>query len=87
MGTNHNNWSRNKAIEANNIIDQLQLLSACKIFKRVHKKNYGKASLLKLKHQLMEIEFSEEIAYEIEELFTIINSIRNLYPINGDKYV
>ena len=35
----------------------------------------------------MEIEFSEEIAYEIEELFTIINSIRNLYPINGDKYV
>ena len=76
--------SNNVVEEANILIDAIIQLRQCKIFERVNKSNYGKPPLSKLKWHLMGVDEYRVCAEELEEMFTALNAIRNLYPIKED---
>tara|TARA_R110000824_G_scaffold238409_2_gene427190 strand:- start:121 stop:390 length:270 start_codon:yes stop_codon:yes gene_type:complete len=72
---------------ADNLIDLIRKLNACKIFKRAEQ-YYGQPELIKLKCHLAkeaggldELNYDESIAQEIEDFFTAINTVRNAYPL------
>ena len=73
------------AMQANTLIDAIIKLRQCKIFTRCIKSNYGKPPLSKLKWHLMEVDKCYACAEELEEMLTILNEVRNSYPIEMRK--